>query len=127
MGIDAERRDRSQVLGIRERFLSDAEMAMVAADDVVANITAWTAKEALYKAALTPGIDLRRDIRIQSLPVPMTVTKGSDGHPEFHYEEGRATIRIAGTDHPMHLFCYDSDDCRITLAYSPKCAKFVKG
>lgn len=68
MGIDAERMDRAQVLGVRERFLSPDELAMIAADDVQANVLAWTIKEAAYKAALHPGLDLRSDIIIRKMP-----------------------------------------------------------
>ncbi len=31
-------------------------------------VKAWTLKEALYKAALTPGLDFRRDIRLPLTP-----------------------------------------------------------
>lgn len=126
MGIDAERRDRRKVLDVRERFLSAEELDLVPADDLVAHISAWTAKEALYKAALTPGLDWRQDIILLSLPQPMTVTKGADGPPRFHFATGQARLVIEGVSHDMELFCYDSDDFRITLAYSPKCAKFMK-
>lgn len=124
MGIDAERRDREQVLRVRERFLNEKELALVPADDLVANITAWTAKEAMLKATLNPAIDIRRDIRLQSLPAPMNVKKGKDGHPQFEYTLGAGSVRVDGKDYPMEIFCYDSDDCRVTLAYSPKCAKY---
>lgn len=126
MGIDAERRDRDRVLKVRERFLSPEELAIIAPDDVKANITAWTAKEALYKAALTPGLDIRRDLIIKSLPAPMKVRKGENGKPLFEYTTGEGAVRIKDKEFPMNLFCYDSDDYRITLAYSPKCATFAK-
>ena len=126
VGIDAERRDREQVLRVRERFLSPEEMAFVPAEDVAANITAWTAKEALLKAALNPAMDIRGDIRIQSLPTPMPVRKGANGKPLFEYTLGKAEITVEGKKYPMELFCYDSDDCRVTIAYSPKCAKFIR-
>ena len=76
LGIDAERADREQTLRIRGKFLSDAELAMIPADDVSMNVLAWTVKEAAYKAALHPGLDFRRDIRIKRMPVlgpPTTV------------------------------------------------------
>lgn len=126
MGIDAERLDREQVLRLREKFLNADELAMIPADDLTANISAWTAKEALFKAALTPGLDWREDYRILSLPTPMTVSKGADGKPNFEFTEGKAVIRREGKDVDMRLFCYDSEGCRVTLAYSPKCAKFMK-
>ncbi len=68
LGIDAERNDRQQVLKVRDRFLSDEEKELVPADDLEANIIAWTAKEALYKAGMTEGLDLRTDILIRQFP-----------------------------------------------------------
>lgn len=68
MGIDAERLDREQVLRVRDKFLSDEEKAIVSEDSLEANIIAWTSKEALYKAAMTEGLDFRNDITIKSLP-----------------------------------------------------------
>lgn len=68
VGIDAERADRRQVLGLRERFLNDCELEMIPAGSVLDNIIAWTVKEAAYKAALTPGLDFRNDIGIVSFP-----------------------------------------------------------
>lgn len=126
MGIDAERRDRRQVLDIRDRFLSEKEKGLAAPDDVEGNIALWTAKEALYKAAMTPGLDWREDIFIASLPVPMTAEEGPDGKPRFNFTEGKARVRIDGQWHDMHLYSYDSDDHRVTLAYSPRAAKFMK-
>ena len=41
---------------------------MIPASDVLANVMAWTAKEALYKAAMSEGLDFAKDIAIRSLP-----------------------------------------------------------
>lgn len=113
VGIDAERADRSQVLRLRERFLSKAELALTAPEDLEANITAWTAKEALYKAALTPGLDFRTALRITTLPAPPEVPEGA---AEIEFPDGTVA--------PMQLFSYQSEGCIITVAYSPKCSKF---
>ncbi len=48
IGIDIEQWN-SRVLRVRDRFLSNFEFATISADDVNANLLAWTAKEALYK------------------------------------------------------------------------------
>lgn len=122
LGIDAERLDRAQVLKLRERFLNADELAAIPADDLEANIKAWTSKEALYKAALTPGLDFREQIRIISLPpfgLPSAIPgsglpslgKGEIIHPDGHTES-------------LDLFSYESEGCCVTLAYSPQCAKF---
>ncbi len=49
VGVDVERVS-NRVLRVRERFLSPEELALIADDDVTANIVAWTAKEAMFKA-----------------------------------------------------------------------------
>lgn len=122
LGIDAERHDRSKVLSLRSRFLSDRELALVPEDDLQANVMAWTAKEALFKAALTDGLDWKNDYRILSLPTLQTEFPLSASIPT-----GEAEIIFAdGSTLPMSLFSYLSEDYIITVAYSPKCAKFKK-
>ena len=53
VGIDVERLG-PRVLRIRERFLNERELAFIDADDIGANLIAWTAKEAIYKVAGDP-------------------------------------------------------------------------
>lgn len=125
MGIDCERADRTQVLRVRERFLSEDELQLVPADDVEKNIIAWTAKEALLKASLRPDIDIRRGLRILSLPEPgePVMLKGSGP-----FTPAKALITYTdGAEIPMNLYCYRSEAFIVTLAYSPKCATFKKG
>lgn len=116
MGVDVESLSRDQVLSIRERFLSDLELAMIDANDTNTNILAWTAKEAIYKAMLTPGLDFRNQISINRLP--------SIANKEI----GIATVKTSDSDRPIefHLFSYESEGYAITIAYSPKCATFKK-
>lgn len=68
LGVDVEKKDRKQVVRIRDKFLSDRELRMIPADDIEKNILAWTVKEAVFKALLSEGVDFRRDIRIERLP-----------------------------------------------------------
>lgn len=123
LGIDAEKLDRAQVLKIRNRFLNEKELEAIPADDMEANIKAWTAKEALYKAAMTEGLDLREAICIEKLPpfgLPTAMKEA--GTPVT----GKANITFPdGIREPMELFCYESEGCCVMLAYSPKCAKFA--
>ncbi len=130
MGIDAESANREQVLKIRDKFLSEDEQKFIPADDVTENIIAWTAKEALYKSALTEGLDFRNDIKILKLPsigaaVPVREDIESSqkciGKATINIKEGDQTIPIA-----MLLYSYESEGNIVTLAYSPKCAKFGK-
>ena len=121
LGIDAERLDRAQVLKIRDRFLSPEELDLVNADSLEDNIIAWTAKEALYKAGMTEGIDFRTDITLHSLP-RIDRKMNMPGAPEPIL--GKASLRIAGKEYEMELYSYESDLCCVTLAFSPKCAKF---
>ncbi|MDE6755275.1 MAG: 4'-phosphopantetheinyl transferase superfamily protein [Muribaculaceae bacterium] len=123
MGIDAERLDREQVCRIRSRFLSEAEISLIPENDIKENIIAWTAKEALYKAALTEGLDFRNDLTILELP-SIDTKMNLPGAPAPRL--GRANIKIKDETHEMMLYSYRSDDCCVTLAFSPKCAKFGK-
>lgn len=122
MGIDAERLDREQVLKVRDRYLSEEELAMISAESTEANVKAWTAKEAMYKAAMTEGLDFRRDIRIIELPefgIP-TAVKG-----ETTPAPGKGEVTLPGGETvALELYAYESEGCCVMLAYSPKCAKF---
>ncbi len=136
MGIDAERLDREQVLRVRDKFLSDEEKAIVSEDSLEANIIAWTSKEALYKAAMTEGLDFRNDITIKSLPAidrqmnlpgaPAPVIGKAQvlvADMRNHQDESPAT-EIKKEVVEMELYSYESEGCCVTIAYSPKCAKF---
>lgn len=136
LGIDAESADRSQVLNIRTRFLNDDELAMLPADDVKKNVQAWTIKEAAYKAAMTEGLDFRKNIRIDRMPVFGPPT------PVFEPEEfglspdvkklpeeflGSVTVKHQdGSIINLLTYSYISDNCIVTLSYSPRSAKFGK-
>lgn len=67
VGVDIEQW-REQLERIAPRVLSQAEMSVYTATPALL-LRAWTLKEALYKAALTPGLDFRRDIK---LPLSLT-------------------------------------------------------
>lgn len=111
LGIDAEQSDRVQVLKLRERFLSPRELAMIDAEAVRANITAWTIKEAAYKAAMQPGLDLRTDIRIEEMPEDNKL--------------GSVTV-VRESEEPMKVYSYESEGCTVTIAFSPQTATFSK-
>lgn len=117
MGIDAESLGREQVIRVREKFLSDYELSMIPASDVEANIIAWTCKEALYKAGMTEGVDLKKDMEIKKLPRIDRNLNQPGKTPEL----GKA-ILMGNVE--MELYSYESDGYCVTLAYSPKCAKF---
>lgn len=123
MGIDCERADRGQAVRLRERFLSEEELALSDADDIERNVQLWTIKEALYKAALTPGLDFRKNLRILRLPEiaafpspkPAPAQSGIFGQAQIIFPDGSAA--------DMQLYTYRSDDYIVTIAFSPKCAK----
>ena len=141
MGIDCEPADRAQVLRVADRVLSEDEIKLVGqyaarleegdahheplpAEEasVRANVLAWTVKEALYKAALTPGLDFRTQLHIEALPEIC-------GHPLVKNPRyGKAVLHMGSEigDVEMELFSYLSEDHIVTLAYSPKCAKFKR-
>ena len=125
MGIDAEPLDRSQVLKVRNKFLSQTEQELIPQDDVLSNILAWTSKEALYKTAFIPGLDFCNSIQIIKLPeMQSDPTKGSDqilgvALIKFPEESGLG-------NQEMRLFSWESYGCCVTIGFSPKCAKFGK-
>lgn len=124
VGIDAERADREQTLRVRERFLSDEELNMIAKDDVRMNVMAWTAKEALYKAAMQEGLDWREDITIIALPKIGPAVPVYDKKEFDPIQTGEAIVKIEDTEYRFVLYSYESEGNIVTLAYSPRCAKF---
>lgn len=62
-GIDIEL-NTEKILRVRERFLNTEELTFFPDDDRLHHMMAWTAKEAMYKASSTKGIDFRNDIRL---------------------------------------------------------------
>lgn len=134
MGVDAERMDRKQVLEIRERFLNDSELQKIRPDDIRANIHAWTIKEAAYKAMLTPGLDLRKQIIIETPgsigpatpvfdPLEYGLPKNQKNLPDEFFGE----VRIISDEERvfrMKSYSWESDECIVTLCYSPECIRF---
>lgn len=72
IGIDIEQW-REQLLRVAPRVLSESEMAVYGVSSDLL-LRAWTMKEALYKAALTRGLDFRRDIMLPSHPASTAAT-----------------------------------------------------
>lgn len=124
MGVDAEREDREQVLRVRQKFLSEAELTMIPADDVRANVLAWTAKEALYKAAMTPGLEFCKDISIVRLPKIGPAVPVYDKAEFDPIETGEAIVSLDGADYRFVLYSYESEGNIVTLAYSVRSARF---
>lgn len=126
LGIDAERADRAQTLRVRERFLNERELAMIAAEDVRQNVMAWTAKEALYKAALQPGLDFREGIRILEMPKLGPAVPVYDKKEYDPVTPGRAEVDIDGEVHSFILYSYESEGNIVTLAYTAASRRFGK-
>lgn len=124
LGIDAERADREQTLRVRNKSLSDDEQQMIDKDDVKKNVMAWTAKEALYKAAMQEGLDFKNDIRILSLPKIGPAVPVYDKNEFDPIRTGEAVVKIEDKEYPFVLYTYESEGNIVTLAYSPRCAKF---
>lgn len=136
LGIDAERADRSQVLRIREKFLSESELQLADKEDVETNVLLWTVKEAAYKAMLTEGLDFIRQIHIERMPRLAPPTPVFDPK-EFGLSGGTTQLPDDFTGKVMverpelgqtelAIYSYRSDEHIVTLAYSPRCAKFGK-
>lgn len=137
LGVDAERKDREQALRLRERFLSQAEMEMIPAEDTERNILAWTVKEAAYKAAFVRGADLRQDVIIERMPKfgpavavydPKEFDYDGTGRGFGEADYGQASVRTPdGETRTFRIYSYLSDDFIVTLAYTEKSARFNKG
>lgn len=119
MGVDVEKADRTQVRNVKDKFLSPSEQ-LLTGDDLTRLLIAWTAKEALYKAAMTEELPLVESIEIVSLP---NLETGEFGKARIHFpeKEGKSVTE------DMDLYSYLSEGFIITLAFSPKCSKFMKG
>lgn len=125
IGIDIEKADRSQVLKVRDKFLSEDEQKLLppvsdtTADNqqpTTSHILAWTCKEALYKAALGAVPDFKEDYRIISLP---EIAKDIKSATTDKY--GKATIRFDNENIiDMNLSSWESDGHVITIAFSQK-------
>lgn len=114
LGVDAERLDRCQVLKIRERFLNAEELKQIPSDDLGRHIVAWTAKEALYKAAMTEGLDFREHIRIETLP-EIDRAMNRKGHRPV---TGCGVIVMPdGREERLCLYAYESENHCVTLAF----------
>lgn len=108
------RQQTEQVLRVRERFLQAEEQARIPADSVEANILAWTAKEAVWKAMLTPGLDLQQAITITRLPE----LDGELGVAEVNLEDGDSI--------QFKLYAFRHEEYILTLAITAKTATYRK-
>lgn len=122
LGIDAENIDREQAKKCLEKFIGDEEKNLVDADSVVQCVLVWTIKEALYKAALTPGLDFRKDIRILKLPKIQNID-GKMSLPD-NDDIGAANVMVDGKALEFLLYSMQWENHIVTLAYSPKGARF---
>lgn len=100
LGIDTDTTDRTRTLHrVAQRYLSAAQMVEWAASPHLL-LLAWTLKEALYKAALTPGVEL------SELPLP----------PPSFATEGHAQVYWRGHAYTLHLLPSIAECGPITLA-----------
>lgn len=79
IGIDIEE-PRAQLRKVAPRVLSELELEAYSTSGSLL-LQAWTLKEALYKAALTPGLDFRRDI---NLPLPPSSPRATVLNQPYH-------------------------------------------
>ncbi|MDE6552742.1 MAG: 4'-phosphopantetheinyl transferase superfamily protein [Muribaculaceae bacterium] len=128
LGIDLEKKDRSQVLKIRDKFLSDNEKSLLpevkdidnaTERDVMTHILAWTCKEALYKADMGNARDWKEDYRITKLPLIASSIKSASSN-----KYGRGLIKTADGDMEMLLSSWEFEGHIVTLAFSGKIARY---
>lgn len=96
IGIDIERW-RNTLLKVKHKFLSQEEIEYYTSPTDL--LTAWTCKEAVYKAAGCQGLDFANDIR---LPLN-TINK-------------KAIVSLPEGDRPFSLFTTASSEFTLTLA-----------
>ena len=133
LGIDIEKSDRAQVLRIKEKFLSDKEFDLLpsvekeenASDkEIKRHILAWTCKEALYKAVMGQSADWKNDYTIISLPEIASNIKDATTEK---YGEAQITLHDPVRVINMQLSSWEAEGHVLTLAFSPKIAKFPVG
>lgn len=91
IGIDIET-NPDKILRVRSKFLSDEELEYIPENDRLKNQLAWSAKEAIYKAASISGLSIKDDIRLNELITGGTVTHNGKTTAysvvnEFHYDD----------------------------------------
>ena len=80
--------------------------------------------DALYKAAMQEGLDWREDITIIALPKIGPAVPVYDKKEFDPIQTGEAIVKIEDTEYRFVLYSYESEGNIVTLAYSPRCAKF---
>lgn len=96
IGVDIERW-RNTLLKVKTKFLSQEEMEYYTSSSDL--LTAWTCKEAVYKAAGCPGLDFARDI---NLPL--------------NNIDHKAIVHLPDGDRQFNLFTTASSEFTLTLA-----------
>ena len=74
IGIDVEF-NSEKIVRVRSKFLNEKEQSFISEEDLAKNNLAWCAKEAVYKAALIEGVDLKDGITIND-----TISQGMLNH-----------------------------------------------
>ncbi len=74
VGLDVET-IRERVLKIRDKFINEDEKAYIKPDNLVANVIAWTSKEALFKVIPQDGIDFRQHLHLHEFHLPKEGTQ----------------------------------------------------
>jgi 4'-phosphopantetheinyl transferase len=104
IGVDIEKQ-QNKIIKIAPRFLSDLEKKIKLTTDQISKITQiWTAKEAVYKAFRTKGIDFSKQIKISTFLVG-----AEQGSAETQFKDKITKYRL--------FFYYLKDHC-ITVALS---------
>lgn len=96
IGIDIERW-RNTLLKVQSKFLSDAEIRFYNSSQLLLN--AWTAKEAIYKAAGHQGLDFAKGIELP-----------------LHHNDNTATVHLPGKDLQFALYTTISGEITTTVA-----------
>lgn len=92
IGVDIETA-RQQLRRVAPKFLNNEELN-AAGTTLHSLLRAWTAKEAVYKAALTPGLPLH-DIRLDTPSAGFATARGIIYNIHYHLDTPDKVIAIA--------------------------------
>ncbi len=104
VGIDLEAY-RPKISRIASKFVHKNEVAFLTSLEEITGLTRlWTAKEAIYKALMLPGLSLAKQIEI----TPFTL-KDTTGSAKVHLKQGYYSIQLQFSTFDQH---------ELTLAHS---------
>lgn len=93
IGIDMEH-NSPRVMRVRSKFLDNGEQQAIAPDEIMANLVAWTAKEAMYKVVSQCGVSLRDDLHLEQFDKEAAIHDKAEyeGYSDYNGNELRMRL-----------------------------------